>query len=356
MNRMRIAAIAALAVGAAGALAAGIGVGSSADDGGATASASSTGGGSTATVERRDLVERETVDGTLGYAGARTVVNNLEGTLTRMPSEGSVVRRGESLYEVDGLPSAHLLYGRRPAWRAFESGMDDGADVRQLEENLVELGYAPGTVDETFTDSTEAAVEAFQDDRGHEADGRLELGGVVFLPQAARIASRKGSTGMRLQPGQELLSTTSSARVVEIPLPASRQSLVARGDAVEVELPDGDVVEGRVSSVSRVAQGGPEEQEPTVTVKVKLRGGNPADRLDQAPVAVGIAREEKKDVLAVPVAALLALEGGGNGVEVVEPAGRRTVPVETGLFADGYVEVSGRGLRDGTRVAVPDEL
>lgn len=354
MTRMRIAAIAALAVGAAGALAAGIGAGSSAEDGQSTATAAE--GGPTAAVERRDLVERQTVDGTLGYAGARTVVNNLEGTLTRLPSEGSVVKRGESLYEVDGLPSAHLLYGRRPAWRPFESGMDDGADVRQLEENLVELGYAPGTVDEKFTSATEAAVEAFQDDRDHEADGRLELGEVVFLPQAARIASRKGSTGMRLQPGQELLGTTSSERVVEIPLPASRQELVARGDGVEVELPDGDVVEGRVSSVSRVAQGGAEEQEPTVTVKVKLRGGNPADRLDQAPVAVDMTREEKKDVLAVPVAALLALEGGGNGLEVVEAGGRRTVPVETGLFADGYVEVSGRGLREGMRVAVPHEL
>lgn len=354
MRRLRTGAIAALVVGAAGALAAGLGVGSSAEDGEATAAATES--GATAEVERRDLVELETVDGTLGYAGARTVVNNLQGTLTRLPSEGSVVKRGESLYEVDGLPSAHLLYGRRPAWRAFESGMDDGADVRQLEENLVELGYGPGTVDESFTSSTEAAVEAFQDDRGHEADGRLELGDVVFLPQAARIASRKGSTGMRLQPGQELLGTTSSARVVEVALPASRQALVSRGDPVEVELPDGEVVEGRVSSVSRVAQGGAEDQEATVTVKVKLRGGDPAERLDQAPVAVGIAQEEKKDVLAVPVAALLALEGGDTGVEVVGSGERRTVVVETGLFADGFVEVSGRDLREGMRVAVPDEL
>jgi len=35
------------------------------------------GGGSTATVERRTLVQRETVDGTLGYAGERTVINRL---------------------------------------------------------------------------------------------------------------------------------------------------------------------------------------------------------------------------------------------------------------------------------------
>jgi hypothetical protein len=33
--------------------------------------------GSTATVTRQTLVERETVEGTLGYAGTRTVLNRL---------------------------------------------------------------------------------------------------------------------------------------------------------------------------------------------------------------------------------------------------------------------------------------
>jgi hypothetical protein len=56
-------------------------------------------------------------------------------------------------------------------------------------------------------------------------------------------------------------------------------------------------------------------------------------------------------VLAVPVTALVALQGGGYGLELA--GNRRIVPVEAGLFADGYVEVSGSAIREGTRVVVP---
>jgi multidrug efflux pump subunit AcrA (membrane-fusion protein) len=75
--------------------------------------------------------------------------------------------------------------------------------------------------------------------------------------------------------------------------------------------------------------------------------------LDGAPVTVGFTGETRKNVLAVPVNALLADAKGGYSVEVVDSAGRRLVPVELGVFADGQVEVSGNGLKAGMRVEVP---
>lgn len=348
----RAGAAGALAAVAAAALFVGLQSGATDGDGGDDAEAT-VASGNTATVARRDLAQRETVDGTLGYSGSRTVSNGLEGTLTRLPSEGQEIGRGESLYEVDGTPSAFLLYGRRPAWRVFEDGMSDGEDVRQLEQNLAALGFNPGIVDDDFTDSTETAIEAFQDAREIKEDGSLELGEVVFLPDRARIESRKGATGMRLQPGQEILTTTSTKRVVTVQLPASRGTLVARGDSVEVELPDGKVVRGAITKVSRVAQRAAEEGgEATLEVSIVLRG-RAGRGLDQAPVVVGIVQDSRRNALSVPVTALLALEGGATGVEL---PGGRVVRVETGLFADGYVEVRGGGLREGTRVVIPDEL
>ena len=55
----------------------------------------------------------------------------------------------------------------------------------------------------------------------------------------------------------------------------------------------------------------------------------------------------RKGVLAVPVGTLLALSGGGYAVQL---PGGRLVPVRTGLFAKGQVEISGSGIGPGTKL------
>jgi hypothetical protein len=72
-----------------------------------------------------------------------------------------------------------------------------------------------------------------------------------------------------------------------------------------------------------------------------------------AAVQVSLTVQSAHHVLAVPVAALLALAGGGYGVEVVHPSGRhQLVGVQTGVYAGGDVQVSGAGLVPGERVVV----
>ena len=68
---------------------------------------------------------------------------------------------------------------------------------------------------------------------------------------------------------------------------------------------------------------------------------------------VSITERRDRNVLAVPVTALLALPGGGYAVRLSDPA-RRLIPVTTGLFDDatGVVEVTGRGLAAGQAVEV----
>jgi multidrug efflux pump subunit AcrA (membrane-fusion protein) len=70
-------------------------------------------------------------------------------------------------------------------------------------------------------------------------------------------------------------------------------------------------------------------------------------------VNVNITSQRADNVLAVPVNALLALAGGGYGVDVVSGRTTRLVGVTTGMYSDTMVQVSGPGISAGERVEVP---
>ncbi len=343
-GRGRVAlAVAAVAVAGAAALAL-----SGGDDGGSDAGAAPA-GVRTATVAARvrTLVDREDVEGRLGFAGGRTIASPAAGTLTAARREGETVRRGQALFALDGRQTAFVLYGRAPAWRALSHGVADGADVEQLERNLVALGHGPAgaiDVDEDFDAATAAAVRRWEEERGVAEDGVVELGEVVFARGPVRVGEHHAAAGDRVTGGRPVLDVSSRRRIVTARLPAGRQGLVRRGQRVEVTLPDGTAVRGRVSEVGRVARAGGDDGEATVALVVSVRG---RPRLDGAPATVAIARTEARRALAVPVQALVAIARGRYAVEV----GERLVPVQVGAFADGWVEV--RGIRAGTRVAVP---
>src|SRR5688572_7873029 len=69
------------------------------DRGQGSAAGSSDVATTTATVEQRDLVDRETADGTLGHGDATDIASPREGTVTALPAVGTVVERGQSLFE-----------------------------------------------------------------------------------------------------------------------------------------------------------------------------------------------------------------------------------------------------------------
>jgi peptidoglycan hydrolase-like protein with peptidoglycan-binding domain len=309
---------------------------------------------STATVERRDLVDRESVDGTLGYADAAPLPAGVDGTVTGLPEPGSVIRRGRALYRIDDEPAAWLMYGSLPAWRDFSSGMSDGEDVRQLERNLRALGHDPDgdvTVDDDWDWATTAAVLRFQDERGLTEDGTLSRGEVVFRPGPARVGELRAELGRRVAAGAPIAQLSTTEREVTVDLDATRQGLVREGDGVTVDLPGGDTVRGRITDVGRVAEQAGEEADPTIEVTIALRGrAARGTGLDQAPVEVGFEAERRRDALVVPVTALLARAGGGYAVEVVEDGRTRLIDVEPGTFAEDLVEVTGSGLREGMKV------
>jgi multidrug efflux pump subunit AcrA (membrane-fusion protein) len=324
----------------------------------------------TVPVTHGDVAARVQVAGTLGFDGAYTIVNQLPGgVVTAVSAPGTEAVRGGDLYAVGGAPAV-LLYGTTPAYRDFAAGMTDGADVQELEENLVALGMDPShaiTVDRHFSDATATAIRRWQAARGlpwTQRTGRLPLGQVVFLPGALRIGQNLAEAGTSVDPGAPVLSATATARVVRVALTADRQMSVHAGDPVQVTVPGlAQPIVGSVREIGTVAtapsqgnsqgNGAPGPATVPVVITVTMPAGAPP--LDQAPVQVAITRAQRHNVLLVPVTALLSGASGGYQVAVIDGAGRRLVTVKLGLFdeAAGKVEVTGDGLTEGMQVEVP---
>jgi peptidoglycan hydrolase-like protein with peptidoglycan-binding domain len=318
----------------------------------------------TATVTRTELTTTESVNGTLGYTGSHDITGQAHGTLTALAAEGTTVTRGQTLYEVDGSPVV-LMYGDKPAWRTLGAGVSDGPDVKQLDDNLIALGYATKdnlTPSNHFSDADAAAVKRWQKALGVEQTGVVQLGSMVFLPGPIRVATHRVEVGAAVNPGMVISAATDITRAVTVALDVAKQALVKVGDAVSIDLPSGASVTGKVSAVASVARsssnnnggsGGGGGGSSTIDVTITIDDQSKLGTLDQAPVDVIITTQSAKGVLAVPITALTALANGGYAVDVIENGTRHRVPVTTGLFSKTLVEVTGDGLSEGQAVEVP---
>jgi hypothetical protein len=249
-----------------------------------------------------------------------------------------------------------------------------------------------------YSSATATAVEHWQSALGLPPTGEILLGQVVFEPGPIRVTAVSPSVGSSLEGGGggasaggggasgggggTVLTATSTTPVVTVDLDVSQEYLVKPGDAVSVVLPDGTTtVGGHIQSVGNVATcpsgegtgsgtgattgsssaststcssgGGGSTSTPTVPVTVTLDSTPTLATLDEAPVNVNITTQRASDVLAVPVNALLALQGGGYGVDVIGGGASHLVGVTTGLYSNNLVQVSGSGISAGVRVEVP---
>src|SRR6266511_760801 len=324
----------------------------------------------TAKATRTTLVATKKVSGTLGYGDAVPARAVGTGTLTWIAPIGSTVKRGQPLFKLDERPVV-ALYGSLPLDRPLRTGVK-GTDVEQFEENLSKLGYTKGytgfTVDDSYTAATVQATRSWQADLGLPETGMVEPGQVVVTPGAVRVAEHTARVGDRIGGdtggGAPVLSYTGMTRLVTVQLEVADQALAAKSRTVTVTLPGQGAVKGTISQVGTVATApepagnapagtGPTASDARIQVTVTIADQKKLGSLDATPVDVDFVSHERKDVLALPVAALLALPGGGYGVQIVQGGATRIVAVKTGMFAAGRVEISGGGIAEGVTVGVP---
>ena len=288
-------------------------------------------------------------------------------TYTELPAVGQIVRRGETLYEINGQPVV-ALYGSVAPWRAFMAGMSPGRDVAELNANLNALGYGEGLDGRAIHGGDRAAIGAFQSAHGLSPTGELLLGSVVFEPGAGAgderdadarrdRAARAGAHDHVDRPAGHDRARRRAAGRGQGRRPGHDHAARQPDDAGKVTYVGTVATIPRARAPGRRAANG----SSTPTIEVDVTPADPAatGHLDQAPVDVSITTASVKDALVVPVNALLALAGGGYALEEIGADGvHHLVAVELGIFddADGLVQVSGdAGLAAGQRVVVPGE-
>ena len=271
---------------------------------------------------------------------------------------------------VAGPTAVSLFYGEEISWRTLAMGSSPGSDIRQLEENLAALGFDPDSamvVDDIFDEATEQAVMRWEESLGSAVDGSVSASDLVYSPGPVKAgAAGEGiQLGMAVNSGAMLVDLVAVSKVgidptgsesiestqkIVLQLPVDDRDLIEDGSAVVVELADGTELDAVVSAI-----GAPVTGESGSTVEVVVV---PVEPIDDAwtgtNVTVQVTSDRAEEVLTVPVSALLALVEGGYAVEVIDADdSTRLVAVETGMFAEGVVEISGEGLSEGLLVVVP---
>lgn len=279
------------------------------------------------------------------------------GLVTDVAAPGTSMVTGATLYEIDTIPIPVVV--SEPIERELRVDVEDGEDIETFEQLLLDLGYdADGelVVDETWDDFTTEALEAWESDLGYaddDIDGVLQLDQVVYIPTVSMIDTIDIERGDEITRGTAIGSTNEATQVVSTEIAVADRDQLTLGTVVAVELPDGSLVDGEVTWVaasSTTPQGVP-DADPVIAVEITLfEVPESIAAFDEVDVEIQIVDSIAEDVVTVPAAAIIST-GSAFAVEVVDGTTIRQVEVETGMFADGFVEVT--GIEPGTAVVVP---
>lgn len=348
----------------------------------------------TTTVTKGDISTTRTISGSLGYGATRAISGSGNGVITWLPAAGTTITRGQRVYAVND-QSVPLFYGKIPLFRDLDTKGTVGRDVRMVFNNLRALGYkvgrqpSPGTVvtqtvpssadpagpspspaattdkaptttptepatrvvtrtvhdgEAVLTATLIKAIKAWQRHLELPASGELTVGSILVLPAAVRVSALSAQVGAPAT--GELLSTTSTSKVITVLADQSEAAAVDNGDHATVALSDGTTTPARVTSVGTAlqTQDGGDPSSPKLTITLVLDQPSKLKQVDSADLQVSFAAQTHKQVLTVPISALLALQEGGYALQT--PAGA-LIAVKTGIFADGQVEVSGTDVTEG---------
>jgi hypothetical protein len=278
-------------------------------------------------------------------SGTTTSSEPVTQMITSIAATGSPIANGDVIYTVDGQPVV-ALHGTQPAWRTLESGVDDGPDVRQLEQSLVDLGYDPDatiTIDDSFDRDTKAAIKRWQEGLAVDPTGAVELGSVVFIAADTSVTAHLAAVGDDVTDGTAIVTLSGSSHHVVIEVPTELQTIVAPGLAVDISGTAG------VVTVLRSA-----ERDSTTVVQALITPIEPLDDRTGTVVTVRIDVTSAIGATIVPAEALVSRLDGTYAVQVGSPDGpHEFLPVTVLAVSGGDVAVQSDQLDEGMTILVP---
>jgi len=318
--------------------------------------------------------------GSMVQAGAPVLELNVTGTEDAFHSahtgeielvvDRGPVSTGQVLYTVDGRPIIAIVTDETFD-RDLSEGVDDGGDILVIEEMLVSLGYdARGDLipDDEFDELTIEAVEDWQDDLTDTwedgdvtVDGVIDLDDLVIVKPGTTVDSITSRGGKVVATGSELFTwqRSDAARIVSTSIEVTDQDKLSEGASVDIVFPDGTIVAGTVTEVATSSTLDPTDPDAEAELAVEIvlpSVPESAADLNELDVDIRLVDELAAGVTVVPASALVVTADGGYAVEVVavevvDGTATSYVAVEPGMFADGFVEVT--GIEPGTAVVVP---
>jgi peptidoglycan hydrolase-like protein with peptidoglycan-binding domain len=292
--------------------------------------------------------------------------------ITHVAAPGTPVKTGTELFRQNGFPVVAIEGDSSavPALaRALSISSTDGVDVKLLEEMLVAGKWDKGqpiTIDDHFDASTAAAVNRWWAKHGVTGDPNniiVPAGSFVVVPGGLYVGAAKVANGATTVGNPVVTTLTTASRQVTTTAPVG-DATFTMGAVIDVLFPDASISKGTIIAIGAVATNSSNTPGATPTVPITLdvdKVPKAYDSFVQIPVTLRVVAQEEKKAFVVPVSALVALAEGGFGLEVVDaPAASANakptthlIGVKTGLFADGFVTVTGNSVKDGLTVVVP---
>ena len=234
--------------------------------------------------------------------------------------KGSVIDADEALI----IENSQNAYD--DALKSYNEGAKLEANLEKAKEELQDLELAAGS--ETFSPTN-----------------------ALSLKSSINVGSHIIKVGDAIAAASPLYQSSGIAREVTFNLPAGDQGMVSVGDSVIVKLPTDEEISAVVrfvdAVVSELGNGS-----KVIEVILDVVDAENTETYDEAPVDILVTSEVSKNVLYVPVNALVALAEGGYAVEVLIGENREYIAVEIGVFTDGFVEIIGN-VQEGQEVIVP---